>query len=211
MYYPGTWLEKLKRSSKSLSQDLPPPSNRSLGHYVSLPGALQCRAPVRRGTKFCMVTRNICGSPVRDLLHVTFLAPIMFKWLPHLLKKKSWALLHATELADTIAVSAKFSALFILANQRSIHDRYDVELSDGQERLWRVNRELWQPTISLPIITLTWKCWEKSIYIIRDRMSQNSMLGSVFAEFCQRACKRKIFFCLLLNPVVLLQLVNILG
>jgi len=51
-------------------------------------------------------------------------------------KKNSRALLYAMELADTIVGSAKFSALFILANLRSIHGRYDaVCLVTEQERL----------------------------------------------------------------------------
>jgi len=55
----------------------------------------------------------------------------MFKWLTDLLEKNSRTLPHATELGETIAGSAKFSALFILANLRSIHDRYDAVFSDG--------------------------------------------------------------------------------
>jgi hypothetical protein len=54
---------------------------------------------------------------------------------PRFVKKNSGSLLHATELVDTLVGSAKFSALFILANLRSIHYRYDVVFSDGTREI----------------------------------------------------------------------------
>jgi hypothetical protein len=56
---------------------------------------------------------------------------------PKFVEKNSRALFHAVELADTIVVSAKFSALFILANQCSIHDRYDAMFNDGTREIMK--------------------------------------------------------------------------
>lgn len=32
-------------------------------------------------TEFCTVVSDICGSLVRNLLHVTLLAPIIYRWV----------------------------------------------------------------------------------------------------------------------------------
>ena len=42
---------------------------------------------VAMATKFHTVAPNICGSSVRNLLHVTLLAPRSLRWLLHFFKK----------------------------------------------------------------------------------------------------------------------------
>lgn len=56
---------------------------------------------------------------------------------PRYVTKNSGSLLLAAELADTVVGSAKFSALFILANLRTIHYRYNVVFSDGAREIMK--------------------------------------------------------------------------
>lgn len=56
---------------------------------------------------------------------------------PRFVKNNSGSLLLATELADTVVGSAKFSALFVLANLRNIHYRYYVVFSDGTREIMK--------------------------------------------------------------------------
>ena len=41
---------------------------------------------VSRTTKYCVVAPNICGCSLRNLLHVSLLAPIIFRWILDFLK-----------------------------------------------------------------------------------------------------------------------------
>jgi len=44
-------------------------------------GCTNARGQVARATKFCTLAPDICGSLVWNLLHVTNLAPRIFRWL----------------------------------------------------------------------------------------------------------------------------------
>ena len=47
---------------------------------------IDLRLQVVLASKFCTVAPNICGTSVWNLLHVTFLAPRILRWLPDLWK-----------------------------------------------------------------------------------------------------------------------------
>jgi hypothetical protein len=52
-----------------------------LGLYSHNKGCTNPGRQVAMATKFWMVRPNICGFSVRNLLHVTLLAPVIFIWL----------------------------------------------------------------------------------------------------------------------------------
>jgi hypothetical protein len=70
--------------------------------YFCRPRVHKSRPPGARATKFCTVAPNICGSSVSNLLHVTLLAPWIFRWRLIFCGSSVSNLLHVTLLAPWI-------------------------------------------------------------------------------------------------------------